>query len=415
MKIAIIGTGISGLGAAYALNAAHDITVYERNAYIGGHSRTINIQLGKKTVPVDTGFIVYNERNYPLLVNLFKRLKVPVVKSDMSFGVSVAKGWFEYGSKNMLAQPINIFRPAFWGMIFDIICFNRVAAQNHELYEGKSLGEFLDLLNMGDWFKKYYLQAMGAAIWSCSVETILSFPAKSFITFFKNHGLLTVNDHPQWLTVDGGSREYVSRLTESYKNKIRFLTPVQSVVRTKDKVIVTDISGQAEEYDEVVFACHADQALGIIGDASPEEKDILGAFTYQNNRVVVHGDTSFMPQRRGAWASWVYLSDAPVDKQPSVSLSYWMNNLQNLQTDMPVIVTLNPAREPSSDMIYDDHHFSHPVFTNETYEAQQKINDIQGVNKYWFCGAYQRYGFHEDGLLSAVLMVKKMGIDIPWA
>jgi len=415
MKVAIIGTGISGLSAAYCLNEHHDITVYERNAYLGGHSRTIEIPINGKSIPVDTGFIVYNERNYPLLVNLFKKLGVPVVRSDMSFGVSVAKGWLEYGSKNILAQPRNIFRAAYWGMVWDILRFNRIAAKETDLYEGKSLGEFLQALGMGDWFKKYYLQAMGAAIWSCSVETILSFPAKSFITFFKNHGLLTTNDHPQWYTVDGGSREYVSRLSEGYKNKIRFLTPVKSVIRMDDKVIVKDASGQSEKYDEVIFACHADQALQMMTDASDEEKEILGAFKYQNNRIVVHGDTSFMPQHKGAWASWVYLSDAPIDKQPSVSLSYWMNNLQNLHTDNTIIVTLNPAREPDAGTIYDDHNFSHPVFTNETYIAQNKIDSIQGHNRYWFCGAYQRYGFHEDGLLSTILMVRKMGVDIPWA
>jgi len=415
MKIAIIGTGISGLSAAYALHTAHDITVYERNAYVGGHSRTIDIQIEEKTIPVDTGFIVYNERNYPLLVKLFRQLSVPVIKSDMSFGVSVARGWLEYGSKNMLAQPMNILRPAFWGMVLDIIRFNRVADRSPELYEGKSLGQFLDLLNMGAWFKKYYLQAMGAAIWSCSVETILSFPAKSFVTFFKNHGLLTVNDHPQWYTVEGGSREYVERLTHSFKNKIRFFTPVVSVNRIDNKVVVKDIAGNEDIYDQVVFACHADEALKMIEDASVEEKEILGAFQYQSNRVVVHSDTSFMPQRKGAWASWVYLSDSRIDKKPSVSLSYWMNNLQSIKTDVPIIVTLNPAREPSKGTVYDDHHFMHPVFTNETYAAQNKISDIQGVNKYWFCGAYQRYGFHEDGLLSSVNMVRKMGIDVPWA
>jgi predicted NAD/FAD-binding protein len=415
MKIAIIGTGISGLGAAYSLNPQHDITVYERNAYIGGHSRTIEIQHENKTVPVDTGFIVYNERNYPLVVKLFKELNVPVVKSDMSFGVSVGNGWLEYGSKNMFAQPSNIFRPAFWGMIHDIIRFNRIAAKNPELYEGKSLKELLDVLNMGQWFKTYYLQAMGAAIWSCSVETILSFPAKSFVTFFKNHGLFTVNDHPQWFTVDGGSREYVERLIYSFKNKIRYLTPVVSVIRNNHKVLVKDMSGDTEEYDDVIFACHADEALALIQDASQQEKEVLGAFKYQNNRVVVHRDTSFMPKRKGAWASWIYLSDSEIDKHPSVSLSYWMNNLQNLKTDIPVIVTLNPAREPSREMVYDEHNFKHPVFTNATYDAQQKIDSIQGSNKYWFCGAYQRYGFHEDGLLSAVKMVQKMTGQVSWA
>jgi uncharacterized protein len=414
MKIAIIGTGISGLGAAYLLNRSNDITVYEKNDYIGGHSRTIQIQVDGKSVPVDTGFIVYNERNYPLLVGLFKALGVPVIKSDMSFGVSISKGWLEYGSKNMLSQPLNLFKPKFWGMIADIIKFNRLADKHPNDYEGKNLGEYLDFLGLGEWFRHYYLQAMGAAIWSCSVETILSFPAKSFITFFKNHGLLTVNDHPQWYTVDGGSREYVSRLSHSFKSRIKFNRPVQSVIRQDGKVIVTDKSGEAISYDHVVFACHADEALRMMNDKSEEEQEILGAFHYQSNRVVVHTDTSFMPKRRGAWASWVYLSDSDVDKKPVVSLSYWMNNLQNLKTDIPVIVTLNPGREPDIDKVLDEHHFTHPVFTTETYKAQEKIDSIQGVNQYWFCGAYQRYGFHEDGLLSAVNMVKKMGIDVSW-
>jgi predicted NAD/FAD-binding protein len=414
MKIAIIGTGISGLGAAYLLNRAHDITVYEKNDYIGGHSRTIHIPVDGKTIPVDTGFIVYNERNYPLLVSLFKALQVPVIKSDMSFGVSVASGWLEYGSKNMLSQIRNIFRPKFWGMILDILKFNRMADKHPEIYEGKNLGEYLDYLGLGKWFRQYYLQAMGAAIWSCSIETILSFPAKSFITFFKNHGLLTVNDHPQWYTVDGGSREYVSRLSASFKNKIRFNCPVQSVVRLNGKVVVTDKLGNTTEYDHVVFACHADEALKIIGDRTSDEQDVLGAFQYQSNRVVVHTDTSFMPKCHGAWASWVYLSDSSIDEKPVVSLSYWMNNLQNLKTDTPVIVTLNPGREPDKKTILDEHNFTHPVFTNSTYIAQEKIESIQGDNQYWFCGAYQRYGFHEDGLLSAVNMVKKMGVDVSW-
>lgn len=415
MKIAIIGTGISGLSAAYALNEQHDITVYERNSYIGGHSRTIDIHHDNKMIPVDTGFIVYNEINYPLLVKLFQKLNVPVVKSDMSFGVSVAKNALEYCSKNMLAQPLNILRLSFWGMIRDIMRFNSIAASKPELYEDKSLGEFLDFLKMGTWFKKYYLQAMGAAIWSCSVETILSFPASSFVTFFKNHGLLSINDHPQWFTVDGGSREYVERLTESFKGKIKYLTPVTSVKRIPNGALVTDISGTSIEYDEVVFACHADEALKLMADATPDEKNILGAFKYQINRVVVHSDESFMPKRKGAWASWVYLSDEAIDEKPSVSLSYWMNNLQNLKTDLSVIVTLNPGKEPAPHLTYDEYHFMHPVFTQETYVAQQKIDDLQGQNKYWFCGAYQRYGFHEDGLMSAVKMVRKMGVEVSWA
>jgi uncharacterized protein len=414
MKIAIIGTGISGLGAAYLLNRANDITVYEKNNYIGGHSRTIHISVDGKSIPVDTGFIVYNKRNYPLLVSLFEALKVPVVKSDMSFGVSIANGWLEYGSKNMVSQWTNIFRPQFWGMVFDILKFNRIAGKHPETFAGKNLGEYLNYLDMGDWFRHYYLQAMGAAIWSCPVETILSFPAESFITFFKNHGLLTINDHPQWYTVDGGSREYVSRLTESFKDKIRFNCAVKSVVRQSGKVIVTDENNNVDEYDHVVFASHADETLKMIFDKTNDEQEILGAFQYQSNRVVVHTDTNFMPKRRGAWASWVYLSKTQIDKIPSLSLSYWMNNLQNLKTETPVIVTLNPGWEPSPEKKLDEHFFTHPVFTKDTYKAQQKIDTIQGVNQYWFCGAYQRYGFHEDGLLSAVNMVKKMGADTSW-
>ena len=414
MKIAIIGTGISGLGAAYLLNRAHDITVYEKNDYIGGHSRTIQVPVDGKPIPVDTGFIVYNKRNYPLLVELFEALKVPVIKSDMSFGVSIKNGWLEYGSKNMLSQPSNVFRLKFWGMIFDIIKFNRIADKHPETYEGKNLGEYLDFLKLGDWFKQYYLQAMGAAIWSCSVETILSFPAKTFITFFKNHGLLTINDHPQWYTVNGGSREYVSRISERFKHKIKFNCPVQSVARKDGKVIVTDKLGKISEFDQVVFACHADEALKMMSDKTTDEQEVLGAFHYQPNRVVVHTDSSFMPKRKGAWASWVYLSEGSLDSKPVVSLSYWMNNLQSLQTDVPVIVTLNPAREPEKVKVLDEHYFTHPVFTNETYKAQGKIDSIQGINMYWFCGAYQRYGFHEDGLLSAVNMVKKMGVDVSW-
>jgi predicted NAD/FAD-binding protein len=269
-------------------------------------------------------------------------------------------------------------------------------------------------LNMHHWFRLYYLQAMGAAIWSCSVDTILSFPAKTFITFFKNHGLLTVNNHPQWRTVKGGSREYVKRLSAPFQDKILYNCPVSQVRRDTDGVYIQDVHGKVLRYDEVIFSCHANEAIKMMADATSEEQNIIGAFGYQDNRVVVHSDVSFMPKRRGAWASWVYLSDSPKDNNASVSLSYWMNNLQSLETETPVIVTLNPGREPRSEFIHDTHVFSHPVFTQETYLAQEKIPSIQGKNRYWFCGAYQRYGFHEDGFLSAVNIVKSMGVDIPW-
>ena len=408
MKIAIIGTGISGLGAAYLLNPHHDITVYEKNAYIGGHTRTIEVQAGDTKTPVDTGFIVFNNWNYPNLLGLFKQLDVPYQNSDMSFGVSIEDGWLEYGSSGMFAQKKNLLRPAYWGMLADILRFNKQALTYIERDVDITLQDCLDQLSMGEWFRRYYLLAMGAAIWSCPVDTIMKFPARTFLQFFKNHGLLSVNDRPQWYTVTGGSREYVSRLTDSFKDKIKLGTPVKKVARQGKKWSV-----DGEVYERVIFACHADEALKMIDDPSSYE-GVIGAFDYQDNKIIVHSDTSFMPRERKCWASWVYLSESRKDKNNAVSLSYWMNNLQNLDPAYPLIVTLNPGRRPQEDLILDEHTFSHPIFDLKAIKAQEKITDIQGKDGLWFCGAYQRYGFHEDGLLSAVNVAKAMGASIPW-
>ena len=416
-KIAIIGSGISGLGAASLLNPAHDITVYEKNDYIGGHSRTIEVKTPDGLMPVDTGFIVFNKRNYPLLTRLFEHLHVPVTESDMSFGVSINKGWLEYGTQslfNIFAQKKNLLRPAFWKMIADIMTFNKKAGDFLEKDVGYSLGDCLNQLGMGPWFRDYYLLAMGGAIWSTPASGMLDFPAASFIRFFDNHGLLTVADHPQWYTVKGGSREYVKRITEPFRDKIKLNHGVRKVIRKPDCVMVEDASGQTLSYGEVVFACHADQALAMIDDPHAAEKQILGDFAYQPNRAVLHSDLRFMPQNKQAWASWVYLADDNETAPTSVSLSYWMNNLQPLATNTPLIVTLNPGHEPDPALVYDDHWFEHPVFTTQAVRSQSAIDTIQGQDRLWFCGAYQRYGFHEDGLLSAVTMAKKMGVEPPW-
>jgi predicted NAD/FAD-binding protein len=270
-------------------------------------------------------------------------------------------------------------------------------------------------LKMGKWFRHYYLQAMGAAIWSCSVETMMRFPAQSFLRFFKNHGLLTINDHPQWYTVKGGSREYVERLSAGFKNNIRLNSRITKVSRSGGSVSIHEENGTITEFDQVIFACHADQALKILDTPDADEKDILGAFEYQDNNVVVHRDTSFMPKTRGSWASWIYLSEAREDRQHVVSLSYWMNNLQPLPTENPVIVTLNPGRRPDSASIVDEHTFSHPVFTVAVLKAQKRIPEIQGRGGIWHTGAYQRYGFHEDGLLSAVTVAGLLGVKPPWS
>lgn len=412
MKIAVIGTGISGLGAAYLLNQKHDVTVFEKNRMPGGHSRTIDVTLNGETFAVDTGFIVFNHLNYPLLTKMFAHLGVPTHASDMSFGASIGNGTFEYSSKGMFAQRRNILNARFWGMLLDILRFNRQAA--HYPCDGLTLGELLERMRMGNWFRHYYLQAMGAAIWSCPAETILSFPAETFIRFFRNHGLLTVNGHPQWHTVTGGSRVYVEKLQSKLGAGLRLDCGVRGVMRHGDHVEVIDANGERHRFDHVLLACHADDTLRLLQNPTPEEEAVLGAFGYQDNRVVVHSDASFMPKNRGCWGSWVYLSETDAGSKQDVSLTYWMNNLQGLPERAPVFVTLNPARQPDEKLVHDRHLFKRPVFTLQAIRAQEKIPAIQVRNRTSFCGAWQRYGFHEDGLMSAIAAARLLGCEPPW-
>jgi uncharacterized protein len=415
MKIAVIGTGISGLGAAYLLQQRHEITVYEKNHYLGGHSRTILItdQQGT-TSPVDTGFIVFNHRNYPELTGLFRHLGVNTQKSRMSFGVSIGDGYLEYSSRGFLAQKRNLMRPSFWSMTRDILRFNREATRRLDSDPDLTLRQLLIDMKLCDWFCRYYLQAMGAAIWSCSVTTILDFPAATFLRFFNNHGLLTVRQQPQWHTVSGGSQQYVEKLSAGFRQKTLTNTEVMAINRNGNGVNVTDDHGETRTYDQVVIAAPADETLKFLQTPTKDEQDILSCFGYQDNRVIVHSDLSFMPRRKSCWASWVYLNDDLDDRKSSVSLSYWMNNLQNLPTNQPILVTLNPGRSPREDLIYDRHSFRHPVFNLRAIRAQDRIPDIQGKDRIWFCGAYQKYGFHEDGLSSAVHVAEAMGAQIPW-
>lgn len=416
-KIAIVGTGISGLGAAFLLHPHHDITVYEKNSYIGGHTRCVEVTLGDTTTPVDTGFIVFNKRNYPLLTRLFEYLDVPIFESAMSFGASIDGGSLEYGTEQwtgLFAQKRNLFRPRFWGMLYDILKFNQKAGTYLFRDPSFTLGDCLDELAMGAWFRDYFLLAMGSAIWSTPIDDMMRFPASTFIRFFENHGLLTLNDHPQWYTVKGGSGEYVRRLIQSFSSSIHTNRGVKKVWRRDGRCVVEDGYGDQTLYDDVVLACHADQALEMIGDITEDEKKILSAFSYQPNRAVLHSDITFMPKNRGAWASWVYLWERKARGGPSLSLSYWMNNLQPLNTPHPLIVTLNPGRDPDPRFVHNDYVFDHPVFDAQSIQAQDKIKEIQGKNHVWFCGAYQRYGFHEDGLNSAVTMAQRMGVGVPW-
>jgi predicted NAD/FAD-binding protein len=415
-SIAIIGTGISGMGVASLLHPHHTITVYEQASQIGGHTRTKTIRYDDSTIAVDTGFIVFNYRNYPLLSGLFKHLNVPVQKSDMTFAVTAHARSLEWGAKDLNAvfgQRSNLFRPSFLRLIKDVLVFNSkapyVAEKNPEL----TLGGLLKKLGMSQWFADYYILPMGGAIWSCPLQTMLSFPAVNFTRFFKEHGLLSITGQPQWYTVTGGSQEYVSRLIAPFEDRIRVGCGARHIRREDSKVHITDEHGDTQTYDRVILACHADQALAMLSRSTEAEKQALGAIRYQKNRAVLHKDTSVMPQRTRCWASWVYHPDGSQPSDP-IAVTYWMNLLQSLPMDKPLFVTLNPAQPIAPEHIFDEHWFEHPVYSPEAVAAQSKIRAIQGHNNTWFCGAYMHNGFHEDGLRSAVDVAALMGISPPW-
>jgi uncharacterized protein len=416
-RIAIVGSGISGLGAAYILHPSNDVVVYESDDRIGGHSRTVTVRYGDRTFPVDTGFIVFNERNYPLLTALFRHLHVPVQPSSMGFAATILNGWLEWGSRRLtsiFAQRRNLLRPAFYRFIRDVMRFNALALATAEASPGMTLAGLIDRLKLGRWFQDYYILPMGGAIWSCAPSRILSFPALTFTRFFANHGLLTVRGQPQWYTVTGGSQEYVRRLTLPFAHKIRTNCGVTRIIRHENRAEVTDTRGVTETYDHVILACHADVAKQLLTDLTAEEATVLGSFRFQDNRAVLHRDRAVMPKREAAWASWVYRADGLEDER-AITVSYWMNSLQGIDNRYPLFVTLNPAMPIPAQMIFDEYTFRHPIFDARAIEAQVRVDDIQGMRNTWFCGAYLRHGFHEDGLASAVTVAARLGAHPPWA
>ena len=415
-SIAIIGTGISGLGAASLLHPEHEITVYEQSADIGGHTRTKIIRYRDKTIAVDTGFIVFNDRNYPLLSALFKHLGVPVQKSDMTFAVTAHNGSLEWGARDLNAvfgQRRNLLRLEFLRLIKDVLVFNRRAPAIAEANPQLTLGGLIDKLGMSVWFADYYILPMGGAIWSCPLHTMLSFPAVNFTRFFKAHGLLSITGQPQWHTVTGGSQEYVKRLIAPFQNRIRTNCGADSIRRDNGKVFVTDGTGKTLVYDRIVLACHADQSLRLLTDATTAERNALGAIQYQKNLAILHKDVTVMPKRKRCWASWVYHPDGSSPTDP-IAVTYWMNLLQSIDENYPLFVTLNPTQPIVPEHIFDEHWFEHPVYSPQAVAAQKEIRTIQGQNNTWFCGAYMHNGFHEDGLQSAVDVVVHMGVAVPW-
>jgi predicted NAD/FAD-binding protein len=415
-RIAIIGTGISGLGAAYLLNRKHDITVYEKSARIGGHTRTLTFDYDGTKVAVDTGFIVFNEANYPELTAMFRHLNVPVQKSEMTFAASIREGWLEWGARNtnaIFGQRRNLLRPKFGLLIRDVLRFNSEAQDIVETHPELTVDGLIARLGLGDWFRRFYLLPMSSAIWSCPPCEMMRFPARTLIRFMANHHLLSASGQHQWYTVQNGAQSYVERLTRSFAARIRSDCAALEVRREQGRVHVRDRSGGWEIYDHVVFASHGDETLRLLADASCEERAALAAFRYQKNIAVLHRDTGVMPKSRRCWSSWVYTSDGDVQK-PELSVTYWMNSLQNIPHALPLFVTLNPKAPLRPELVFDRYEFEHPLFDHAAIAAQPRVQALQGTRNSWFCGAYLRHGFHEDGLASAVHVARQLGAEVPW-
>lgn len=407
MKIAIIGCGIAGNTLAYHLNKEHDITVFEAESHIGGHTHTHTVEHEGKDINVDTGFIVFNDRTYPNFIALLDELKVAWQPSEMSFSVRNESTGLEYNGttlNSLFAQRSNIFKPSFHQMIRDILRFNKAALVLLEEGSEIKLGDYLVQGQYSQQFIDHYIIPMGSAIWSTDAKQMLDFPARFFVRFFHNHGMLTVNNRPQWRTITGGSASYVTALTESFKDKIRLNTPIESVRRLKASVRVKPMHGEEEKFDYVFFACHSDQALRLLADSSAAENAVLGAIPYQENSIYLHYDVSMMPKRKLAWAAWNYHVTEPVLDR--VAVTYNMNILQNLQTETPLLVTLNHTNFINPAKVIKRLKYMHPVYTIAGAAAQARHAEISGVNRTGYAGAYWRNGFHEDGVFSALEALK---------
>ncbi len=418
MRIAIIGSGIAGLSAAWLLREKHDITLYERNDYCGGHTHTVDVDTPNGTVAVDTGFMVFNRRNYPLLSRLFDQLGVNTQPTDMTFSVSIDDGRLEYAGSGLgalFAQRGNLVNPRHYRMLLNILRFNRDA---RGLLQGETgsgpltLDEFLARGGYGPEFRNRYLLPMAAAIWSCPVETMAKFPAVSLARFYANHGLLDLRNRPQWHTVCGGSREYARRMLGQLRGRVRPDMPVSGVERQPAGIRVHCPGARPEDYDAAVLACHADEALGLLHQPTQQESRVLGRFSYQHNRTLLHSDVRLMPKRRRAWSSWNYLSHRQANDTSVVSVSYWMNRLQRLQQAPPLFVSLNPLREPDPQTLIAEMDYTHPVFDTDAIAAQKQLNGLQGNGRIWYCGSYFGYGFHEDALRSSVNLAGELGVDV---
>jgi len=421
MKIAVIGQGIAGMSAAWLLAQRHHVTVYEAEGRYGGHSNTVDVATAAGQLPVDTGFIVYNEANYPNLAALFRHLKVPTAFTDMSFGVSLDDGDLEYASTDLFtlfAQRRNLLRPRFWSMLGDVVRFCRTAPSHACALDATmtSLGDYLGEAGYGRPFQDDHILPQAAAIWSASVEAVRELPAAAFIRFFENHGLLKILDKPLWRTVVGGSRTYVEKLTAAVRAGARLGTAATWIERTPAGVLVRDVTGRVERFDQVVVACHSDQGLKLLAQPTAAERALLGAIAYTPNLAVLHSDPSFMPKRRKAWSSWNYIRRSDATGASRLFVTYWMNLLQDLPREAPLFVTLNPDREPDPAHVILTQHYDHPLFDTGALRAQKQLWSLQGEGGVWWAGAYFGAGFHEDGLQAGLAVAEALGgVRRPWS
>jgi predicted NAD/FAD-binding protein len=406
VNVAIIGSGISGLVAAYRLHTSCRVTMFEANDYIGGHTNTVDVDLDGVRTPVDTGFIVFNDRTYPHFVNLLDELKIESKPTTMSFSVRNERTGLEYNGHSLntlFAQRRNLFRPSFYRLVTDILRFNRIAL-NDDGEDEMTVGEFLARHRFSRSFAENYLLPMGAAIWSCPIGTFARFPIRFIVEFYRNHGLLSLTDRPTWRVVTGGSRTYVNAMTRPFRDRIRLRTPVTRVRRHTDRVEITTASSFPESFDHVIFACHSDQALRILGsNATPTERELLSSFPYERSTAILHTDRSLLPQSRRAWASWNYRVTG--DDAAPATVTYNMNILQGIRSREPVCVTLNDDTRIDPARILGRFEYHHPIFTTTRAKAQARHREVLFENRTSFCGAYWRNGFHEDGVVSALAVV----------